>query len=120
MRQLSQMTAVMASRRWAIRVEIPAGMRPRWCSRASWSLRVAKAPRSTVVSRPGSRTGASIRLCVRVGQQHVTWSCGLGSHLIQQLVGDFAFAELGIGQAPGHRHAVGSGKQMQLQPPLPA
>ena len=38
----------------------------------------------------------------------------------EQLRGDFAFADLGAGQAPGDGHPVGGGDQVQLQPPVPA
>jgi hypothetical protein len=40
--------------------------------------------------------------------------------MAEQVGGHVALAELGVGQAPGDRHALGGGEQVQLQAPVPA
>jgi hypothetical protein len=35
----------------------------------------------------------------------------------QQGLGDFAFAEPGVGQSPDDGHALGSGDQVEAEPP---
>jgi hypothetical protein len=45
---------------------------------------------------------------------------GLEAASVQQRHGDLPLAQLGAGQAPGDRTAVGGGEQIQLEPPVPA
>src|SRR5215218_1817868 len=56
-----------------------------------------------------------------VGQDdHARAQHPLAGGTVHQDLGRLALAELGVGQAPGHRHPVRAGQHIQLEPPVEA
>lgn len=140
--QLCQMPAAIASRRWATRVNTPWGGAGAVGFEAELALegvvdRLDPLPDSAEVAVAGVLVAA-------VRAQHPHAECGdlgfdvapgqalVGQHRGaraqqaglhgdgQQVQAHVAFAELGIGQAPGDGHPVRRGEQVELQAPVVA